>query len=243
MKMLRSFYVGFGVAAYALFFGTFLYLIAFVGDLPVVPITIDNGPHSEVFVSAIVNIGLIALFGIQHSVMARKDFKATWQRVVPPPIERSTYVLFSSMALWVMFYFWQPIPMIVWSIENEVIAAILWAIFGIGWGIVLLSTFLISHFELFGLKQVWKNLRGGGEVAPQFRKPFFYKLVRHPLYTGFLLAFWAIPVMTLGHVIFAVGMTIYVLIAISYEEKDLVGLFGREYQSYQEQVGMLIPKL
>ncbi len=243
MKMLRSFYVGFGVAAYALFFGTFLYLIAFVGDLPVVPITIDNGPHSEVFVSAIVNIGLIALFGIQHSVMARKGFKATWQRVVPPPIERSTYVLFSSMALWVMFYFWQPIPMIVWSIENEVIAAILWAIFGIGWGIVLLSTFLISHFELFGLKQVWKNLRGGGEVAPQFRKPFFYKLVRHPLYTGFLLAFWAIPVMTLGHVIFAVGMTIYVLIAISYEEKDLVGLFGREYQSYQEQVGMLIPKL
>ncbi len=241
--MIRASYVLFGVIAYLIFFATFLYLIAFVGNVPFVPRTIDNGPIVPAIIAATIDLGLIALFGLQHSIMARQGFKAAWTRIVPPPIERATYVLASSAVLLVLFHFWWPLPAIVWSVENPIGAAVLWALFATGWLIVLLSTFLLSHFELFGLKQVWLNFRGAQADAPQFRLPLFYKFVRHPLYSGFLLAFWATPVMSVGHLLFALGMTGYILIAISYEERDLIGLFGEDYVAYRGRVGKLLPRI
>ncbi len=241
--MTRSLFVVFGVLAYLFFFLTFLYLIAFVGNAPFAPRTIDRGPEVATVAAIAFDLALIVLFGVQHSVMARQGFKAAWTRIVPQPIERSMYVLLASVVLWVLFHFWKPLPAVIWSVENSIGAGVLWALFAAGWGIVLLSTMLISHFELFGLKQVWSNFRGQGAVDPQFRQPFFYRFVRHPLYSGFLLAFWAIPVMTLGHLLFAAGMTVYILVAISYEEKDLIGLFGEDYVAYRQKVGKLIPRL
>ncbi len=241
--MARILYLVYGAAAYLIFFATFLYLIGFVGNLPEVPRTVDRGASSELLPAILVNLALIAIFGMQHSIMARQGFKRAWTRIVPPPIERSTYVLFASLALILLFAFWRPIPQVVWSVENSLLAGVLWGLFALGWLIVLLSTFLISHFELFGLKQVYLNLRGGAAAEPQFRQPFFYKMVRHPLYSGFFLAFWATPVMTLGHLLLAVGMSTYMLVAIQYEERDLVGLFGEDYESYRQNVGKLTPRL
>ncbi|AUW60066.1 hypothetical protein C1T17_04105 [Sphingobium sp. SCG-1] len=232
----------FGVAAYFIFLATFLYLVAFVGDIPGVPRTISYGREADVSTAVITDILLIALFGLQHSVMARKGFKQVWTRYIPEPIERSMYVLVTSAILWIMFFFWLPIPTTVWRVENPIGAGMLWALFGLGWLIVLLSTFLINHFELFGLRQVYQNMRGGSAVAPQFRQPFFYKIVRHPLYSGFLIAFWATPLMTAGHLLFAVGMSLYIVVAIGYEEKDLIALFGKDYQDYKSRVGMLSPR-
>ena len=189
-----------------------------------------------------VNVALVALFGVQHSVMARQEFKAVWTRIIRPPVERSMYVLLSSAALCALFLFWRPITGDVWRVENVVGAGILWALFAAGWLVVLTSTFLINHFELFGLQQVWLHARGKAAAAPIFRKPFFYKLVRHPLYSGFFLAFWATPHMTYGHLLLAVGMSIYMLVAISYEERDLIGHFGADYERYKNEVGMLMPK-
>lgn len=241
---MRALFVLFGVFAYAFFFATFLYLIAFVGNLPGVPWTIDDGGTYVLWtLAALTNAALIALFGLQHSIMARQGFKRAWQRIVPAPLERSMYVLLASAALWVMFYFWRPMPYDIWRVESSIGAAILWALFAAGWAIVLVSTFLISHFELFGLKQVWMHLRGQATVTPVLRQPFFYRFVRHPLYSGFFLAFWATPVMTMGHLIFAAGMSLYMLIAIRYEERDLVELFGEDYARYRQQVGMLAPGL
>jgi protein-S-isoprenylcysteine O-methyltransferase Ste14 len=243
--MARTLYLLFGVAAYALFFATFLYLIAFVGNLPWVPLTVDRGgPVGPVGLAVAADIALIALFGLQHSVMARAGFKRAWTRIVPPPIERSVYVVAASLALILLFLVWRPIPIGVWSVENPTGAAILWALFGLGWLIVLVSTFLISHFELFGLAQVWGHARGRAEVAPPtFRTPFFYRWIRHPLYSGFFLAFWAIPHMTAGHLLLAAGVSIYMLIAIRYEERDLIDLFGEDYQAYRNRAGMLTPRL
>lgn len=239
--MSKTFYMVFAVAAYFIFFATFLYLIAFVGNL-FVPLTIDEGgAQTSVAVAIAVNVTLIALFGIQHSVMARKEFKAAWTKVVPKPIERAIYVLTASAMLCILYYFWQPIAGDVWRVENTYLAAGLWALFALGWVIVLASTFLINHFELFGLQQVWRNMRGQHEAPFKFRTPLFYRLVRHPLYSGFLLAFWATPHMTWGHMLFSIGMSIYILIAISYEEKDLVGYFGQQYEQYQRDVGTLVP--
>lgn len=240
---MRWFHGLFGLVAYFVFFATFLYLIAFVGNFPFVPITIDRASEAPLAAAIAINIGLIALFGVQHSVMARQGFKRAWTKVVPEPIERSMYVLLASVVLMVLFIFWQTIPGTIWSVTNIFGAYILWTIFGLGWLMVLLSTFLINHFELFGLQQVYRNLRGEGAAPPKFHQPFFYKLVRHPLYTGFLLAFWATPVMTLGHLIFALGMTIYILVAIQYEERDLTKLFGQQYSDYRTKVGMLLPKI
>jgi protein-S-isoprenylcysteine O-methyltransferase Ste14 len=241
--MARTFYLLFGAACYFIFFATFLYLIAFVGALPWVPRTIDAPAGLSGAGAVAVDLALVALFGLQHSVMARKGFKAAWTRIVPEPIERSTYVLFASTALIVLFVAWQPLPQPVWQVENAAGRMALWALFGLGWLIVLTSTFLISHFELFGLKQVWGHARGAAAEAPVFRQPFYYKLVRHPLYSGFFLAFWATPSMSVGHLLFAVAMSAYMLIAIRYEERDLVGLFGQDYEEYRGRVGMLTPRV
>ena len=241
--MARGLYLLFALVAYAIFFATFLYLIGFVGNLPGPPRTVDRGPESAVAIALVVNVALIALFGLQHSVMARRGFKQTWTRIVPEPIERSVYVLIASLTLILLFAFWRPIPAEVWRVENVTGAAVLWALFGAGWLIVLLSTFLINHFELFGLQQVYLHARDRAAAPPRFRTPFFYKAVRHPLYSGFFLAFWATPVMTQGHLLLAAGVSVYMLIAIRYEERDLIHLFGEEYESYRRDVGMLAPKL
>jgi protein-S-isoprenylcysteine O-methyltransferase Ste14 len=240
--MARAIYLLFGVLAYLIFFLTFLYLIAFTGNLPWVEVTVDRGGIiGPVTMALIVDIALISLFGLQHSVMARAGFKRAWTRIVPEPIERSTYVLLASLVLIILFLVWRPMPTPVWSVENEIGAMILWALFGGGWLIVLLSTFLLNHFELFGLRQVWSHARGAAIPPPQFRQPLFYKWVRHPLYSGFFLAFWATPQMSQGHLLLAVGMSVYMLIAIRYEERDMIGHFGAQYVEYKGKVGMLVP--
>ena len=243
--MSRAATLSFAMIAYAIFFATFLYLIAFVGDLRLGPKTVDSGGFSEGAVAAAlaVNIGLIALFGVQHSVMARQGFKRAWTRVVPRQAERSVYVLAASAALIVLVMFWRPMPESVWDLRGTAFALPLWLLFGAGWLVVLVSTFLINHFELFGLQQAWFHVRGREEAPPQFRQPFFYKMVRHPIYAGFFLAFWATPHMTVGHLLLALGMSTYMLIAIRYEERDLTALFGRDYEEYRGRVGMLCPRL
>lgn len=241
--MARGSYFIFGGVAYLVFFATFLYLIGFLANLPGLPSTVDIGPETAAVGAVVVDSALVAIFGLQHSVMARRGFKSAWVAVVPAPIERSVYVIFSSLALILLYVAWRPLPAIVWSVSDPVGVGVIWGLFALGWAIVLLSTFLLNHFELFGLSQVWRNLRGRAADPPQFREPFFYKLVRHPLYIGFIIAFWATPVMTVGHLLFAGGMTAYVLIAIRHEERDLVGLFGRDYEEYRARVGMLTPRL
>lgn len=242
--MARILYLLFALAAYLLFFATFLYLIAFVGNLPWVPVTVDRGGEAGPLASAVaVNLALIALFGLQHSVMARSGFKRAWTRIVPKPLERSVYVVAASLALILLYWLWRPIPGIVWSVENEAGAAILWVLFGLGWLIVLVSTFLISHFELFGLAQAWGHSRGAaGPAPPVLRTPLFYRHVRHPLYSGFFLAFWATPQMSFGHLLLAAGISVYMLIGIFYEERDLVSTFGDDYRNYRSRTGMLAPR-
>jgi methanethiol S-methyltransferase len=235
----------FAIVAYAIFFATFLYLIVFVGDFAFAELTVDNGPGGDPIAATVIDIGLIALFGLQHSVMARQGFKRWWMKMVPPPIERSVFVLAASIVLMILFLFWRPIDAIVWSlnpITHPLLNDFIWAAFWAGWLTVLLSTFLINHFELFGLQQAWYHLRGEEAEPPRFRQPLFYKWVRHPLYLGFFLAFWATPEMTIGHLLLAAGMSVYMLIAIRYEEHDLVGLFGRDYELYRQQAGMLLPR-
>ena len=240
--MARPLYVLFGGIAYLVFFATFLYLIGFLTNLPILPVTVDRGPVSAPMTALAIDLALVAVFGLQHSVMARQGFKAAWTRAVPAPVERSVYVVFASLALILLFAAWRPLPTIVWAVTNPIGAGLLWALFALGWAIVLLSTFLLNHFELFGLAQVWRNLRGRAAAAPVMRQPLFYKLVRHPLYSGFVIAFWAAPTMTVGHLLFAAAMTTYIVIAIRYEERDLIGLFGRDYESYRQRVGMLAPR-
>lgn len=239
--MIRGIAMLFAVAAYAVFFATFLYLIGFLANLPFLPRSVDSGPATPLGTALIVDLALIALFGVQHSVMARQGFKRAWTRLVPEPIERSTYVLFASAALIVLFAFWRPIDATIWEITNPLGATLLWALFAAGWLIVLSSTFLLNHFELFGLQQAWFSLRQRAAAAPQFRTPLYYRFVRHPLYSGFFLAFWASPAMSAGHFLLAAGMSAYMLIAIQLEERDLVGLFGRDYETYRTKVGMLAP--
>ena len=242
--MTRIFYLLFGVFAYFVFFATFIYLIAFVGDLPGMPYTVNRGgAEAGLWAAAFIDLALVSLFGVQHSVMARPGFKRGWTKIVPPAIERSVYVLLSSLALILMFLFWKPISGTIWDVDQPVAVGVIFALFGLGWLIVLVSTFLLNHFELFGLMQVWSYARGGPDVAPLFRTPLFYKLVRHPIYAGFALAFWAIPHMTVGHLLLAVSMTVYIVIAIGHEERDLIGVFGKQYEDYRVQVGMLLPRV
>jgi protein-S-isoprenylcysteine O-methyltransferase Ste14 len=236
--MARILYLLFAAVAYLIFFATFLYLIGFVADLPMLPHTVNRAPAEWGYTALAIDTGLITAFGIQHSVMARPGFKRAWTRIVPPPIERSVYVLVASLMLILLFLFWKPLPIPIWTVDHPIGAAILWALGWLGWLIILLSTFLISHFELFGLKQAWS----GPESPPRLRQPLFYKLVRHPLYSGFFLAFWATPNMTMGHLLLAFGMSAYMLIGIRFEEHDLIGTFGEEYVRYRERVGMLLPR-
>lgn len=230
----------FALAAYLGFFAAFVYLVGFVGNL-VVPRTIDVGPQAPLAIAAATDIALVALFGIQHSVMARPFFKRAMAGIVHPAIERSVYVLATVAVLVVLYALWRPIPQVIWSSDSEALTAVLWALFAIGWGIVFVSTWLLNHFELFGLQQAWLDMRGRTAAEPQFREPLFYRYVRHPLYLGFLFAFWAIPTMTVGHALFAAGMTVYILIAIRYEERDLTAMLGDAYTGYRARVGMLIP--
>ena len=240
--MSRAVTLIFAILTYAIFIATFLYLIVFVGDFSLASRTVDVGPQAPVGLAVVIDLALIALFGLQHSVMARQGFKRWWTGIVPAPAERSVYVLSASIALMILFLWWRPIPAIVWNVTNPALSDLIWALFWIGWATVLLSTFLINHFELFGLQQAWLNMRGREAEPPRFRTPLLYKWVRHPLYLGFFLAFWATPEMTAGHLLLAAGMSAYMLIAIRYEEHDLVGLFGKDYEEYRQRVGMLIPR-
>jgi protein-S-isoprenylcysteine O-methyltransferase Ste14 len=240
--MSRSLTLLFSIVAYAIFFATFLCLIAFVGDLGFAPITVDRGPAATPMMAAAVDVGLIILFGLQHSVMARPGFKRWWTQVIPHAAERSVYVLMASLALLLLMALWRPIGTVVWNVTNPMLVNLLWALFWAGWGIVLLSTFLINHFELFGLQQGWFNFSGRSAAAPQLRQPLFYRWVAHPLYSGFFLAFWATPEMTAGHLLLALGMSAFMLIAIRYEERDLTDLFGKDYADYRASVGGLVPR-
>jgi protein-S-isoprenylcysteine O-methyltransferase Ste14 len=230
----------YGLASYLVFFVTFLYAIGFVSGL-VVPKTIDTGtivPATEAF---IVNLLLMSLFAVQHSVMARRQFKRWWTQYVPASIERSTYVLFASLALVLLFWQWRPMPMVVWQVSDPQIAGAIMGLSFMGWLLVLTSTFLINHFELFGLHQVAVHLAGRTMDKPRFKTPMLYKIVRHPIYLGFIIAFWAAPVMTVGHLLFAAVTTAYIFVGIFLEERDLVELFGDEYQRYRDRVAMLVP--
>lgn len=230
----------YGCLAYLVFLGTFLYAIAFVGGFAV-PTTLDGAAETPFMTALVMDCGLLAVFAVQHSVMARRWFKEWWTQVVPWTIERSTYVLAASLALILLFWQWRPLGGVVWSVDTPTGRVMLWALFAAGWVIVLVTTFLIDHFDLFGLRQVWLPLVGKPYSRVTFRVPGPYRFVRHPLYFGFLLAFWMTPTMTLAHLVFAFATTAYILLAIQFEERDLVAEHGPAYEDYRRRVSMIVP--
>lgn len=240
--MKRTLTLGYGAACYLVFLVVFLYAIGFVGDL-VVPRSIDHGVHASLTEALVVNVALLGLFAVQHSVMARPGFKRWWTRLVPPPVERSTYVLLSSLVLALLFWQWRTIPAVVWDVGWRPGQVSLWTLFALGWVTVLVSTFLINHFDLFGLRQVYLAARGRPYTHLGFHTSLFYRAIRHPIMLGFIVAFWAIPTMTAGHLLFAAATTGYILIAIRLEERDLAAELGDPYREYRARVPMLVPGL
>jgi len=236
-------FIGFlyGVICYVLFLVSFLYAIGFVGGI-LVPKTVDSGAVTAVGSAVLINVLLLGLFAIQHTIMARPGFKAWWTRIVPKSVERSTFVLFASLALILLYWQWRPLPEAVWMVENSSGRLLLQALFWVGWGVVLLATFMINHFDLFGLRQVYLLLRGEEPPAIQFKEPGLYRYVRHPIMLGFIIAFWATPDMSQGHLLFAVVTTVYIFIGIKMEERDLINALGATYEQYRKRVGMLIPR-
>ncbi len=233
--------LAYGLACYVFFLFTFLYAIGFVGNI-VVPKSIDSGIEGPIATAIIVNVILLGIFAVQHSGMARQGFKRWWTRFVPNPLERSTFVLITNLLLVLMYWQWRPMTGVVWEVDNAFGSAVLWALFALGWALVLLSTFVIDHFDLFGLRQVMLYARGRPDPSPEFKVTWFYKFVRHPLLLGFVIGFWATPTMTTGHLLFAIVTTGYILVAIRLEERDLITLFGDAYREYRQRVPMIIPR-
>ncbi len=237
--MNRTLVLAHGVVSYVVFLAVFVYAVGFVGDL-CVPRSVDTGAGGS---AVLVDSVLLALFAVPHSVMARPAFKVWWTRFVPPPVERSTYVLVSSLLLGLLFWQWRPIPFVVWRVDNPTGRLLVHAVFWIGWAVVLVSTFLIHHFDLFGLRQTY--LHAAGQPCPpiEFKAPGLYQFVRHPVMTGFLIAFWAAPTMTAGRLLFAAATTAYIFIGLRFEERDLERAFGERYRAYRRRTGMLLPKI
>jgi methanethiol S-methyltransferase len=236
----RILFFAYGTFCYVIFLGTFLAAIGFIGNFGL-PRTLDGPQSGPLGISFAIDVLLLTLFAVQHSVMARKWFKEWWTRIVPKPIERSTYVLFSSLALILLFTQWRPLGGVIWSIEDPAAQFVLRALFAFGWGLVLVSTFLINHFDLFGMRQVWLYLLGRPYETLRLATPWPYRVVRHPLYVGWLFAFWMTPVMTLAHLLFSFATTAYILLAIQFEERDLVREHGESYEEYRRSVPMLVP--
>ena len=240
--MKRGLIFAYGAICYVIFLATFAYTIGFVGNFAV-PRTLDGSASGSLWAALAINLSLLTAFALQHSVMARPAFKSWWTRIVPKATERSTYVLFTCITLFAFFALWQPMAGVIWNVSNASGQIFLYGLFGLGWVIVLIATFLINHFDLFGLRQVWLELRGKPSTSLTFATPWLYKYVRHPLYVGWLLVFWATPTMTVAHLIFAIVTTAYILVAIQLEERDLIAQHGAQYDNYRRRVPMLVPRL
>ena len=239
--MSKLFSAVYAVVCYAIFLASFLYAIGFVGNF-VVPRSIDVSPTSlEPLMAALLNLALLGVFALQHSIMARPGFKAWWAKIVPSHLERSTYVILSSVILLGIFWFWAPMASVVWAVETPTLRNVIWAVFALGWLTVLLSTFMINHLDLFGLQQAYLYLNGKGPRPHEFQANFLYKLVRHPIMSGFIIAFWAAPTMTTGHLLFALTTTIYIFVGTKLEERDLVAHLGPQYEEYQKKVPSFFP--